>query len=659
MKLRPASPRNEILATLGRFRPALRSVALFTAVINLLMLAPSLYMLQVYDRVLGSGNHMTLLMLTLMVLGLYLLLGALEWVRSLVVIRLGGQLDMQLNQRIYDASFRASLERGEQAVGQALNDLTSLRQFLTGNALFAFFDAPWFPLYLLVIFLFSPWLGLLALVGALLLVLLAWVNESRSREPLAEAGQLSILATQQASANLRQAETLAAMGMLPAMRARWFAQHQAFLARQNLGSERSAAIGATSKGVRLALQSLVLGLGAWLAVEGLITPGMMIAGSILMGRVLSPIDQLIAVWRQWSGARQAYQRLARLLEENPPAALGMPLPAPRGALRVERLCAAAPGREQALLQDLGFALEPGEALGVIGPSGSGKSTLARLLVGAWQPLSGAVRLDGADLRQWSAAALGPHIGYLAQDVQLFAGSIAENIARFAEVDAEKVVAAARLAGVHDLVLRLPQGYDTRLGDGGAGLSGGQRQRIGLARALYGRPALIVLDEPNASLDEAGEAALAEAIAAMRRHGSSLVLVTHKPAVLALTDKLLLLHGGRLQRFGATAEVLASASPPAAAARPRRRHGRRRRSVSATGRDRACRSAVCREERRDERAGAVARSRRRRRGAGTGREAFFPARLGAGAARLRRLSPVGRVGPAGQGRRGLRHGDGGR
>ncbi|WP_121331705.1 ATP-binding cassette domain-containing protein, partial [Pseudomonas aeruginosa] len=313
-------------------------------------------------------------------------------------------------------------------------------------------------------------------------------------------------------------------------------QHQAFLARQNLGSERSAAIGATSKGVRLALQSLVLGLGAWLAVEGLITPGMMIAGSILMGRVLSPIDQLIAVWRQWSGA-----------------------------LRVERLCAAAPGREQALLQDLGFALEPGEALGVIGPSGSGKSTLARLLVGAWQPLSGAVRLDGADLRQWSAAALGPHIGYLAQDVQLFAGSIAENIARFAEVDAEKVVAAARLAGVHDLVLRLPQGYDTRLGDGGAGLSGGQRQRIGLARALYGRPALIVLDEPNASLDEAGEAALAEAIAAMRRHGSSLVLVTHKPAVLALTDKLLLLHGGRLQRFGATAEVLASASPPAAAA----------------------------------------------------------------------------------------------
>lgn len=234
-------------------------------------------------------------------------------------------------------------------------------------------------------------------------------------------------------------------------------------------------------------------------------------------------------------------------------------------MRVERLCAAAPGREQALLQDLGFALEPGEALGVIGPSGSGKSTLARLLVGAWQPLSGAVRLDGADLRQWSAAALGPHIGYLAQDVQLFAGSIAENIARFAEVDAEKVVAAARLAGVHDLVLRLPQGYDTRLGDGGAGLSGGQRQRIGLARALYGRPALIVLDEPNASLDEAGEAALAEAIAAMRRQGSSLVLVTHKPAVLALTDKLLLLHGGRLQRFGATAEVLASASPPAAAA----------------------------------------------------------------------------------------------
>lgn len=560
-----SSVTNEIKQALAASRGALRSVAAFSGVINLLMLVPSLYMLQVYDRVLSSANEVTLLMLTLMALGVFVFMGALEALRSFVLVRVSERFDGQLHGRIYAAAFERNLRAGGQEASQALHDLTTLRQFITGQALFAFFDAPWFPVYLLVIFLFDPWLGLLSLVGALALMALAWFNERATRAPLAKAGELSIKSGQLASNNLRNAEVIEAMGMLGSMRGRWERLHQAFLDQQSLASERAARINALSKYLRIALQSLVLGLGAWLAVEGLITPGMMIAGSILMGRVLSPIDQLIAVWRQWSGARQAYQRLARLLEENPPAALGMPLPAPRGALRVERLCAAAPGREQALLQDLGFALEPGEALGVIGPSGSGKSTLARLLVGAWQPLSGAVRLDGADLRQWSAAALGPHIGYLAQDVQLFAGSIAENIARFAEVDAEKVVAAARLAGVHDLVLRLPQGYDTRLGDGGAGLSGGQRQRIGLARALYGRPALIVLDEPNASLDEAGEAALAEAIAAMRRHGSSLVLVTHKPAVLALTDKLLLLHGGRLQRFGATAEVLASASPPAAAA----------------------------------------------------------------------------------------------
>lgn len=570
MKLRPASPRNEILATLGRFRPALRSVALFTAVINLLMLAPSLYMLQVYDRVLGSGNHMTLLMLTLMVLGLYLLLGALEWVRSLVVIRLGGQLDMQLNQRIYDASFRASLERGEQAVGQALNDLTSLRQFLTGNALFAFFDAPWFPLYLLVIFLFSPWLGLLALAGALLLVLLAWVNESRSREPLAEAGQLSILATQQASANLRQAETLAAMGMLPAMRARWFAQHQAFLARQNLGSERSAAIGATSKGVRLALQSLVLGLGAWLAVEGRITPGMMIAGSILMGRALGPIDQLIGVWKQWGAARDAYRRLSGLLDEFPARERRMELPEPRGHLLLESLDAAPPGSEARTLRGLTLAIPAGSVVGVIGPSGSGKSSLARVVLGIWPTLHGSVRLDGAEIRQYERETLGPRIGYLPQDIELFAGTVAENIARFGEVQADKVVEAARLAGVHELVLRLPQGYDTVLGVGGAGLSGGQRQRIALARALYGAPTLVVLDEPNSNLDDSGEQALLAAIQALKARSCTVLLITHRAGVLGCADRLLALNAGQLHLYGERDQVLAALNNQRAASASQQR-----------------------------------------------------------------------------------------
>ncbi|MCY1337608.1 Type I secretion system ATP-binding protein PrsD [compost metagenome] len=548
-------PGNEILAVLAAYRGGLRSVGAFTAVINLLMLAPALYMLQVYDRVLASGNRMTLLMLTLMVIGLYAFMGLLEWVRSSVVIRLGTQMDMRLNQRVYAAAFEANLKSGNLAAGQALNDLTSLRQFATGSALFAFFDAPWFPVYLAVIFLFHPWLGVLAMGGALLLVLLAWLNHRLARAPLAEAGRMSIRATQSASANLRNAEAIEAMGMLPALRGRWLAEHCGFLRQQNLASEQTAAVSAWSKGVRLALQSLMLGLGALLAVLGDITPGMMIAASILVGRALGPLDQLIAAWKQWSTARQAYERLEQLLRAQPARAAGMALPAPRGELRVERLTAAAPGSRTAVLQGIGFALDAGEVLGMLGPSGSGKSCLARLLVAVQPALAGTVRLDGADLQQWDKALLGPHIGYLPQDVQLFAGTIAENIARFAEVNAEQVVAAAQLAGVHELILRLPQGYDTQLGEGGAGLSGGQKQRVGLARALYGLPALVVLDEPNANLDEAGEQALLAAIAQLKRHKRTLVLVTHKPALLAGADKLLVLRGGQMQAFGPAARVL--------------------------------------------------------------------------------------------------------
>lgn len=557
---------NEMLAALTAYKHAFFNIGLFSAVINLLMLAPALYMLQVYDRVLASGNQMTLLMLTLMILGLFGLMGALEWVRSQVVIRLGTQMDMRLNQRVYDAAFEAQLRTGSPAAAQALNDLTSLRQFATGNALFAFFDAPWFPVYLFVIFMFSPWLGLLALGGAVLLMLLAWVNQHVSQAPLKAASELSVQATQQASAHLRNAEAIEAMGMLDTLRGRWLAQHTAFLAQQNLASEKTATVSAWSKGVRLALQSLVLGLGALLAVQGQITAGMMIAGSILMGRVLSPIDQLIGVWKQWSSARLAYQRLEALLHSYPARAQRMALPAPRGELAVEQLSASAPGTRRATLANLSFTLPAGEVLGVIGPSGCGKSTLARLLIGVWQPLAGKVRLDGAELSQWDKHQLGPHLGYLPQDIQLFAGTIAQNIARFAEVDADKVLAAAQLAGVHQLILQLPEGYETRLGEGGAGLSGGQKQRIGLARALYGLPAVIVLDEPNSNLDEAGEQALLQAIAQLKQHKRTLILITHKPNVLTLTDQLLILREGQLQAFGPTAKVLGApaAAKPAAA-----------------------------------------------------------------------------------------------
>ncbi|QLF93814.1 type I secretion system permease/ATPase [Pseudomonas sp. ABC1] len=549
------SPSNEILGALSAYKGSFYGVGLFSAIINLLMLAPAIYMLQVYDRVLASGNQMTLAMLTLMVVGLFAFMGALEWVRSLVVIRLGAQMDMRLNQRVYTAAFEANLKSGSLAAGQSLNDLTTLRQFATGNALFAFFDAPWFPIYLAVIFLFHPWLGLLALAGAVLLMGLAWLNQRVSRAPLAEAGKVSIRATQRATANLRNAEVIEAMGMLGNLRARWLGEHVEFLSLQNQASEKTAAVSAWSKGVRLGLQSLMLGLGALLAISGEITPGMMIAGSILVGRVLGPLDGVIGAWKQWASARQAYERLAGLLAQCPERDAGMALPTPQGRLQVERLVATAPGGRTPVLSSIGFALEPGEVLGVIGPSGCGKSTLARLLVATQPALAGTVRLDGADLQQWDKRLLGAHIGYLPQDVQLFAGSIAENIARFAEVDAEQVVAAAQLAGVHELILRLPQGYDTPLGEGGSGLSGGQKQRVGLARALYGLPALIVLDEPNSNLDEEGEKALLAAIEQLKRHKCTLVLITHKPALLSGADKLLVLRGGQMQAFGPAARVL--------------------------------------------------------------------------------------------------------
>lgn len=542
-------PANEILAALRVCKNGFWSLGLFSAIINLLMLAPAIYMLQVYDRVLSSGNRMTLLMLTVMVVGAYAFMGLLEGLRSIVLVRLGTRLDMRLNQRVYGAAFETNLKSGRTSAGQALKDLTSLRQFASGTALFALFDAPWFPLYLLVIFLFHPWLGSLALAGALLLIGLAWLNQRLARQPLREAGRLSIQAIQGAEADLRNAEAIEAMGMQGSMYRRWLERHKGFLAYQGLASERTAVVGAWSRSIRLGLQSLMLGLGALLAIAGEITPGMMIAGSILVGRVLSPLDQLIAALKQWTSARQAYDRLSQLLAGTPPRTVGMALPAPQGVLQAERIVAAAPGGRAPVLANVGFILPAGDMLGVLGPSGSGKSCLARCLTAAQPLLAGKVRLDGVNLHTWDKASLGPHVGYLPQDVQLFAGTVAENIARFGEVDSPAVIDAARLAGVHDLILKLPQGYDTRLGEGGAGLSGGQKQRVGLARALYRLPALIVLDEPNANLDEEGEKALVAAIRQIRQERRTLVVITHKPALLSAADQLLALRGGQVQFSG--------------------------------------------------------------------------------------------------------------
>ncbi|MGP9656342.1 type I secretion system permease/ATPase, partial [Halomonas sp. AOP35-4E-18] len=433
----------------------------------------------------------------------------------LAVIHIGERFDEQLGERVYAAAFERGLSGQAAQAGQATRDLDSLRQFITGNAVFAFFDAPWFPLYLLVMFMFHPWIGCLALVGAIVLIGLAWLNERLSQPPLREAGKLSVQANAMAEAQLHHADAIESMGMLLAFTRRWSHLHDGFVALQGLASERTALVTSISKSLRIALQSLVLGLGAWLAIGGQISPGTMIAGSILMGRALSPIDQVINAWRQWTSTRLAYQRLGNLLTVHPARQPGMDLPAPLGKLNVEPVSAMPPGGKIPTLVQVGFQLEAGSVLGVIGPSGSGKSTLAKLLVGVWKPKVGTVRLDGADIKGWNRALLGPHIGYLPQDVELFAGSVAENIARFSEPDPMKVVEAAKTAGVHELILALPNGYDTYLGDSGIGLSGGQRQRIALARALYGPPALVVLDEPNANLDDAGEKALLEALQRLR------------------------------------------------------------------------------------------------------------------------------------------------
>lgn len=554
-------PKTEIAQALADFKGTFRTVGVFSAIINLLLLVPALYMLQVYDRVLASRNETTLLMLTLLALGAFLFMSALELVRSFILIRLGAQLDIRMNRRIYAAAFEQNLKRAGGNAGQALQDLTTIRQFLTGQGLFAFFDAPWFPVYLLVIFLFDPFLGLFALIGTIVLVVLAFVNETVSKKPLEEANAVAVTSGNLATNNLRNAEVIAAMGMLPNLMGRWLTLNNRFLQLQAEASQKTGTIGSITKFVRISMQSLILGLGALLALEGEITPGMMIVATILMGRALSPVEQLIGVWKSWSSARTAYHRLTELLETNPARETGMALPKPVGKISVEGVTAAPPGATTAVLKNLSFAVTPGEVLGIIGPSGSGKSTLARLLVGIWPAVAGKIRLDGADVYYWNKEELGPYIGYLPQDVELFAGTVGENIARFGEVDSKKVVGAAQRAGIHEMILCLPQGYDTPLGDGGAGLAGGQKQRLGLARAMYGDPSLIVLDEPNSNLDETGEQALVEAITDLRRRGKTIVIISHRSSVLRTTTKLLLLVDGKAQLFGPTGEVLAKLTKP--------------------------------------------------------------------------------------------------
>lgn len=553
---RPGS-HGELWRALLDNRSAFLFVGLFSAVVNLLLLTPAIYMLQVYDRVLQSRNTDTLLMLTLVVMLMFVMIGALEAVRSSILVRLSARLDETFRDRVFGAAFEQSLRQGGANPALAFQDMTAIRQFVTGNGIFAFFDAPWIPVYVLVCFLLHPWIGGFTLLFVIVLFALTLITGKLTSPPLESANMHASNALRLIGNHLRNAEVIEAMGMLAGIRRKWAESHERMLKSQEVASERAGAAAALSRFLRIASQSLVLGLGVLLVIQGEITPGVMIASSILMGRALAPVDQLISVWKQFGAARLSYQRLQGLLATYPAGEKKMPLPPPHGAVRVESLVAVAPGGSEPILRGIGFQLSPGEALAVVGPSGSGKSTLARLLVGVWQPRAGAVRLDGAEVASWDKSELGPHIGYLPQDIELFEGTVAENIARFGELDGDKVIAAAKLAGVHEMILRLPLGYDTEVGAGGGALSGGQRQRIGLARALYREPALTVLDEPNSNLDEAGEAALVAAIQAMRASGKTVVLITHRAAVANVADRMLVLAAGQIKHFGPREDVLAA------------------------------------------------------------------------------------------------------
>lgn len=549
--------KTELESALILCRYSFFTVGVFSFFINILLLVPSFYMLEVYDRVVSSRSLTTLTMLTLIVVFLMVAYGLLEWVRSRVMIRISNRLDLMLSERVFSASFkRALFVPGIGSSSQAMSDLLGLRGFLTGSGLFAFFDAPWLPLYIALMFYFNFWFGCLTIVGAAVSVALAFGNEIFTSKKLQEANKENFASVSLVDKSLRNSEVIFAMGMLPNLQRRWKVLNYKVLALQSRASEHGSAWSNISRTWRTLLQSFMLGLGAYLVVNNQITPGVMTAASILVGRALAPIDQIIGNWRGFVAARGQYARLNDMLRQIPADPERMELPAPQGDLTVEQIVVTPPGAHFPIIKGISFRAPPGASVGVLGASAAGKSTLARALLGIWPAQSGKIRLDGADMFHLDRSAVGPHLGYLPQDIELFEGSIADNIARFGEVDAAKVVEAAQMAGVHDMILRLPQGYDTVIGAHGGVLSGGQRQRIGLARALYGDPKLVILDEPNSNLDDVGERALGEALIKLKQKGTTLFIITHRVSALAYVDNLLVLSEGQIVMSGARDQVLA-------------------------------------------------------------------------------------------------------
>ena len=561
----PAPPL--LTSVLAACRGGFFAVVFFSLCINLLMLVAPLYMLQIFDRVLSSRSTDTLLFLTLIAGIALVALALLEAVRNSVMVRLGTWLDQRLSGAVLSGNVVATLRHGRDPSIQSLRDLSTFRTFLTGPAIFPIMDAPWTPIFLAVIFLLHPLLGWLSVAGALVLLALALSNEFATRKLLQDANVAAIRAFGQAESTVRNADVVEAMGMLPNLVRRWHRHNVDTLALQAQASGRSGRITAFAKFVRQFLQVGVLGVGAWLVLRDELTPGAMIAASILMSRALAPVDMAINAWKSAVTARGAYGRIRRQLDEAPPPGRPMKLPAPQGALQVSGLAYIHPSASEPALRGITFGLDPGETLGIIGPTAAGKSTLARILVGNLQPRTGDARLDGVDVAQWHPEDLGRHIGYLPQDVELFNGTVRENIARMGESDPEEVVKAARLAGVHDMILHLPQGYDTEIGDRGAVLSGGQRQRIALARAVYGKPSFIVLDEPSASLDNSGEEALLNTIAALKDGGATLVVIAHRPNILRHVDKILVLRNGLIDKFGPRDDIIRQVTGPAPSQSP--------------------------------------------------------------------------------------------
>lgn len=543
--------------------PRLRRVALLSIVGAVLALAPAVYMLEVYDRVINSRSMVTLLMLSLLVVVVLAVMELLEWVRSETLQAVGRAADQVVSPRLFRLIFEANLRRQPGGQQQTLQDWKVVREFLHSPFVLAVLESPVALLFLLLVYLINPLLGWVTLAAAVVQVGLAWLTNRSTYPPLKEANRSALMAQQYADSSLRNAEVIEAMGMLRNIHARWIRHQLNFLRLQAQASLVAGGLQALSKSMQMIVSSALLGLSAWLLLRNSLSggPAMMIVASIIGGRVLTPLVQMVGQWQLMLNARESWIRLNAVMASMPPKEPSMPLPAPQGVLTVEHLVAGAPpppGQPpQPILRGIHFTAIPGELVAVIGPSASGKTTLARLLVGLWPALAGKVRLDGADVHAWNKDELGPHIGYLPQGVELFEGTVAENIARFGEIDNGKVHNAARLVGMHHFIESLPQGYETQVGRDGAVLSGGQRQRIALARAVYGDPALIVLDEPNSSLDEAGDAALAQALRALKARHATVIVVTHRTSVLGLTDKILLLREGQQQAFGPRDEVMAA------------------------------------------------------------------------------------------------------